>query len=44
MPTASQGRDYLNAVNTLMNGSNRSAGATYLSSLFGADPDRAAAG
>jgi len=43
MPTSAQGMDYLNSINTLMNGENRSAGATYLSSLFGANPEQAAA-
>jgi hypothetical protein len=42
MPTAQQGSDYLNAINTLMQGTNRSQGATYLSSLLGANPDAAA--
>lgn len=43
MPTAAQGKDYLNSINTLMNGTARSEGATYLSSLFGADPEQSAA-
>lgn len=42
MPTAQQGQDYLGAINTLMNGTNRSQGATYLSQLIGANPDAAA--
>lgn len=42
MPTAAQGSDYLNSINTLMSGQNRSAGATYLSSLYGSNPQSAA--